>query len=204
MGEEEGARGSGSAHWFINTIDGTSNFAAGIPFFCVSIGVALGDQMLAGVIFDPIRQELFFASTQGAFLNGKPIQARGATTDAEALLVTAFPNPQLEVSDDDARLFGEMVRRFTTVRRMGCAALALASGACGRADVIFEPAIKPWDVDAGMRLVQQAGGRYVSFGEAAPHKNLQPWMLPACIATCPEFNLEQSIMSGWYQLFQKG
>ncbi len=195
VGEEDGAKGNGSIHWYVDPIDGTSNFAAGIPFFCVSIGAALDDQLLAGVIYDPIRGELFSASMQGAYLNNEPIKSRGAETDAEAMLVTAFPSPHMGVSDDDFRLYSKMVRQFATVRRMGSAALTLAYVACGRIDVVFEPGINPWDVAAGMLIVEQAGGRYVAFGQRDGQTPQYPWMCPCVIATCPEFELEQSIMS---------
>ncbi len=194
MGEEDGAKGSGSIHWYIDPIDGTSNFAAGIPFFCVSIGAAHNGQMIAGVIFDPIRRELFAATRQGAFLNGRPIRSHGGQRDSQSLLLTAFPSPHSGVSDEDFRRFSEMVKQFATVRRMGSAALALAYVACGRVDVAFEPAINPWDVAAGMLLVRQAGGQYLPFGPVDSPTHPQPWQYPSFIAACPEFELDKSVM----------
>lgn len=201
MGEEHGTTGDGSVKWYVDPIDGTSNFAAGIPFFCVSIGAVLDEQMVAGVIYDPIRQEMFSASTQGAFLNGRPIRAHGQQRDSQSLLMTAFPSPHTTPSDDEFLFFANIARSFATVRRMGSAALSLAYVACGRADVMYEPGINPWDVTAGLFLVQQAGGKFVTFGkpkEAAT--SAQPWLYPKCIAMCPEFDLEQSVMSALLSL----
>jgi myo-inositol-1(or 4)-monophosphatase len=196
MGEEYGAKGDGSVRWYVDPIDGTSNFAAGIPFFCVSIGAVCDDRMMAGVIYDPIRQELFSASTQGAFLNGQPIRSHGHQTDSQSLLITAFPTPHTNPSDDEFLFFANIVRSFATVRRMGSAALSLAYVACGRADIMYEPGVNPWDITAGLFLVQQAGGKFVTFGRpkenASPAK---PWLYPQCIAMCPEFELERSVMN---------
>lgn len=197
VGEEGGAKGSGSIHWYVDPIDGTSNFARGIPFFCVSIGAALGDQMLAGVIYDPVRREMFSASTQGAFLDDKPIRAHGSQTDSGALILTAFPSPHATgVSDDDFKLFSELVRSFATVRRVGSCALSLAYIACGRADVVFESSVNPWDVAAGILIVEQAGGRYLPLASPSSPADQQPWLSPKFIATCPEFDLEQSVLRG--------
>jgi len=191
MGEEVGSRGNGAIQWYVDPIDGTSNFAAGIPFFCVSIGAIYNNQIVAGVIYDPIRRELFSATTKGAFLNGQPIRSHGHKTENEALLLAAFPSPHADLTADDGQLYVKIVRRFATVRRMGSAALSLAYVACGRVDVSFEPGINPWDVTAGIFLVEQAGGRYIAFGGSQP----QRWQLPKFIATCPEFQLEQSIIN---------
>ena len=194
VGEEDGATGNGSIHWYVDPIDGTSNFASGIPFFCVSIGAALGDQMLAGVIYDPIRHEMFSASTQGAFLNDESIKSRGSQTDSNALILTAFPSPLTTLTDDDFKLYSEMLKSFATVRRVGSCALSLAYLACGRADVVLEPNINPWDVAAGVLILEQAGGRYLPFGSASvPDQNYR-WHFRRFIATCPEFDLGQSML----------
>lgn len=195
VGEEGGTRGSGQVRWYVDPIDGTSNFAAGLPFFCVSIGAVLDEEPLAGVIYDPVRRELFTASRQGAFLNGKPIRADGHQTDSLALLLTAFPSPHAGISDGDSLLFAEILRRFATVRRVGSAALALAYVACGRADVVLETSINAWDVVAGMFLVEQAGGRYIPFGSQTSATGQSAWMFPGFVATCSEFDLEQSIIN---------
>ena len=200
VGEEYGTRGDGTVQWYVDPIDGTSNFAAGIPFFCVSIGAALDGQMVAGIVYDPIRKEMFSATTQGATLNGQPIRAHGRSGQEQALLLTAFPSPHTGVSDNDCKLYLELVRHFTTVRRMGSAALSLAYVACGRADVMYEPGINPWDVAAGSFLVQQAGGQCLGFGkQTVENETPHPWMFAKCLAACPEFELERSVLR---QLFK--
>jgi myo-inositol-1(or 4)-monophosphatase len=194
IGEESGTRGQGAVHWYIDPIDGTSNFAAGIPFFCVSIGAVFNNIPLAGVIFDPVRDELFSATVEGSYLNGEPIRARGSGSDLKALLLTAFPSPHSEVLKQDVELFGQLLDRFATVRRVGSAALSLAYVASGRADVAFEPQINPWDVTAGMLLVEQAGGQYLAFGNPATGGSKPAWLRPAFIAACPEFDMERSVL----------
>jgi myo-inositol-1(or 4)-monophosphatase len=198
IGEESGASGQGAVHWYIDPIDGTSNFAAGIPFFCVSIGAVVNSTLLAGVIFDPVRDELFSATPQGSYLNGEPIQACGSKFDSQALLLTAFPSPHAGVSSQDVALFGHILERFATVRRVGSAALSLAYVACGRADVMYEPYINPWDVAAGMLLVEQAGGQVVGFGSTTTAETPHVWLRPKIVAACPEFDLEQSILNTFF------
>ena len=190
LGEEGGARGTGSLQWYIDPIDGTTNFATGLPFFCISIGVALDRQMLAGIIYEPVRQELFAASTQGAFLNGAPIRAQGARQDAEAVVLTDYPYLRTRFLDDDYQLFAAMVANFRGVRRLGSVALQLAYVACGRADIAFSINASSWDIAAGMFLVEQAGGRYL------PLKTTRPpsWPPVHFIATCPEFELAGSVL----------
>ena len=195
VGEEGGSQGNGSVHWYVDPIDGTSNFATGVPFFCVSIGAVCGDQILAGVIYDPNRDELFSASTRGAFLNNEPIKAKGNTSDAQSLLITAFPSPHIPVTDEDFLTYGELIRGFATVRRMGSAALALAYVACGRADVMYEPAINPWDITAGTFIIEQAGGRCITFGQRDGSMPEQTWLRPTVIATCPEFDVDRSVIN---------
>ncbi len=195
MGEEGGTTGNGNVQWYVDPIDGTSNFATGIPFFCVSIGAAVDGEIISAVILDPMRAELFSATTQGAFLNGVPIAAKGSRTENEAFLLTAFPSPHASATDEDGKLMANIVRRFATLRRIGSAALSLAYVACGRADAAYEPKINAWDVAAGLFIVQQAGGRFVPCGQLPTDVEDKPWNYPECIATCPEFELEQSILN---------
>ncbi len=194
MGEEGGATGQGKVHWYVDPIDGTSNFATGIPFFCVSIGAAVDGEIIAAVILDPIREELFSATTQGAFLNGDPITAKGNRTENEAFLLTAFPSPHASATDEDGKLMANIIRRFATLRRIGSAALSLAYVACGRVDAAYEPRINAWDVAAGLFILQQAGGCFVPCGQLPAGAVDKPWNYPELIATCPEFELEQSIL----------
>lgn len=193
IGEEGGARGDGAVHWYVDPIDGTNNFVAGIPFFCVSIAAALGDRMLAGVVYDPVRDELMAASTTGAFLNGAPIRCGGSATDAGATLLTSYPESGGRASDADLARFGELIRGFRAVRRLGSTALHLAYVACGRADASFERDTNAWDVGAGLFLVQQAGGRYlVPAGEGLTAR--RPWLSRLYVAACPELDLRHSVL----------
>ncbi len=195
VGEEGGARGEGAVRWFIDPIDGTSNFATGLPFFCVSIGAEYNGEILAGAVYDPIRREMFSASTGGAFLNGSPIWARAATTDNRALLLTDFPVPGIDTQEKDFLLFGKMSQQFRSVRRMGAAALELSYVACGRADVALASIISSWDVAAAYLLVIQAGGNYVPVNSNLVDAGSKPWLVPGYIAHAPGFELERSILA---------
>jgi myo-inositol-1(or 4)-monophosphatase len=146
--------------------------------------------MLAGIIYEPVRQELFAASTQGAFLNGAAIRAQGASQDSEAVVLTDFPYLRTSLLADDYELFAEMVKSFRGVRRLGSVALQLAYVACGRADVAFSFNASAWDIAAGMFLVEQAGGRYLPLNSTRP----ESWPPVHFVATCPEFDLDRSVL----------
>ncbi|MCB0194340.1 MAG: inositol monophosphatase [Anaerolineae bacterium] len=195
LGEESGNEGDGAIQWFVDPIDGTTNFAAGIPFFNVSIGAALGQKMLAGVVYDPIRREMFSASTAGAFLNAKPIRAIGNTSEANAVLLTDFPYPDYAITEDDYALFADMVRRFRSVRRIGSAALELAYVACGRVDAAFLGLGSAWDVAAGLMLIDQAGGCYLPIERLATGM----WPPSRCVATCAGFDIEKSVLNTFFE-----
>jgi myo-inositol-1(or 4)-monophosphatase len=190
IGEEAGAYGAGAVQWYVDPIDGTTNFATGFPFFCVSIGAALDQHMLAGVIYDPLRQELFSASVAGAFLNQQPIKAQGSRVDAETVVLTDFPYITRNIVADDYVFFAQMVKNLRAIRRIGSLALELAYVACGRADVVFSTGANAWDIAAGMLLLELAGGRYFPF-ESTRHK---PWPPVDFVAACPEFDLDQSVL----------
>jgi myo-inositol-1(or 4)-monophosphatase len=171
LGEEGGRRGTGRVRWHVDPIDGTNNFASQIPFFCVSIAAEEDGRIVAGVVYDPIRAELFSADADGASCNGSRIAARGASTEREAVLATDFPAPVGPAARLDGlglELFGTMVERFGTVRRLGSTALALAYVAAGRVDVTFGLGAQPWDIAAGLCLVSAAGGLCRSFPGGEP------------------------------------
>ncbi|MEV0347406.1 inositol monophosphatase family protein [Nonomuraea sp. NPDC050680] len=163
VGEEGGLTGSGELRWYVDPIDGTANFAAGLPFFCVSIAAAVAGELVAGVVYDPVREDEFTASTLGAWCNGTPIRSKGATQDREAMLLASYPTPlDLELDGERAlRRYGRFLESFSAVRRPGSAALKLAHVAAGWADVAYGTRSHPWDVAAGALLVRQAGGVYV-------------------------------------------
>jgi myo-inositol-1(or 4)-monophosphatase len=163
LAEESGAQGGAGYRWILDPLDGTTNYAHGVPYFCVSLAVEGpwegATQVLAGAVFDPLRDELFLAARgQGCTLNGVPVRASSAPTLERALLCTGFP---YDVQVDPVAplgLFDRLVRRAQGMRRMGSAALDLANVACGRFDGFFEFGLKPWDVAAGALLVEEAGG----------------------------------------------
>ncbi|MEV0146870.1 MULTISPECIES: inositol monophosphatase family protein [unclassified Nonomuraea] len=163
LGEEGGESGSGPLRWYVDPIDGTANFAAGLPFFCVSIAAAVEGELVAGVVYDPVRDDEFTASTAGAWCNGTPIRSTGASRDREAMLLTSYPTPRdLAARRDEAmRRYGRLLESFAAVRRVGSAALKLAHVAAGWADVAYGTGASPWDVAAGALIVRQAGGVYL-------------------------------------------
>ena len=153
--------------WIIDPLDGTTNYAHGYPCFCVSIGLEYNGRMEVGVVYDPMRDELFTAERgQGASLNGRRIQVSSVNSLSAALLCTGFPYDVRERSEF-ARHFANFIMNAQGVRRDGAAALDLAYVACGRFDGFWEEGLKPWDVAAGSLLIQEAGGR-VSKYDGAP------------------------------------
>ena len=145
--------------WIIDPLDGTTNYAHGYPCFCVSIGLEHKGRMEVGVVYDPMRDELFTAERgEGASLNGRRIQVSPVGSLAGALLCTGFPYDVRERSEF-ARHFANFIMNAQAVRRDGAAALDLAYVACGRFDGFWEEGLKPWDVAAGSLLVAEAGGR---------------------------------------------
>lgn len=160
LAEESGAAQGSEYRWIIDPLDGTTNYSHRVPHFCVSIGVEAADGLVAGVVYDPLRDELFAAARgQGATRNGQPIQASGATSFDRALLCTGFPYDVREKPDAPLGLFNRIIRHAQGIRRTGSAALDLAYVACGRFDGFFEFGLHPWDIAAGALLVTEAGGR---------------------------------------------
>jgi myo-inositol-1(or 4)-monophosphatase len=153
--------------WIIDPLDGTTNYAHGYPCFCVSMGLEYNGRIEVGVVYDPMRDELFTAERgQGASLNGRRIQVSPVNSLSAALLCTGFPYDVRERSEF-ARHFANFIMNAQGVRRDGAAALDLAYVACGRFDGFWEEGLKPWDVAAGSLLIEEAGGR-VSKYDGAP------------------------------------
>ncbi len=169
--EETGSHGGDSGTlWVIDPLDGTTNYAHGLPHYAVSIGVQLEGTRELGVIYDPMRDELFSARRgAGAFLNGERIAVSEATELGHALLATGFGYQVHSEDDDNLEYFGRFLKRARAVRRAGSAALDLAYVACGRFDGFWELHLHPWDVAAGLLLIEEAGGRTSDLvGERAP------------------------------------
>ncbi|WP_067804860.1 inositol monophosphatase family protein [Actinomadura formosensis] len=195
IGEEGGRQGTdGDLCWYVDPIDGTANFAVGLPFFCTSIGAVAGGEVVAGVVYDPVRDEMFSASLDGATCNGERIESRGAARDETAVVATSYPSARdlRDDRDEVLRRFGLMVDAFATVRRPGSAALALAHVAAGWTDVSFDPRLNTWDLAAGLLLVRQAGGTYLPLGgrPGAPDHEA-----PGYVACVGGFDLAGSVMT---------
>lgn len=172
VGEEGGVSGSGRVQWHIDPIDGTSNFARGLAYWCVSIGAVIDGRPVAGVVFDPMAQNVFSADLGGAWLGEEPLRSQAAPQEIDATLVSSFPNPK------DTWLFGEsayqaqsrLVDTFQAVRNLGSGALNLAHVAAGWADATMGFYTNSWDICAGGFLVQQAGGSIRGLAGGADHE----------------------------------
>ena len=149
---------AGPLRWVVDPLDGSVNFARGIPLSAISIGLVDGDEPVLGVTLDPLRGELFAGIVgEGAWLDGAPIRTSEVATPREAVLCTGFPAAS-DFSSDAVASFVQAVQTFRKVRLLGSAALSLAWVACGRADAYAERDIRLWDVAAGLALVRAAGG----------------------------------------------
>jgi len=164
LGEEEGLRDTGSDYrWYVDPLDGTTNFAHGYPVFCVSMALEHKGVRVAGVVYDPTRDELFAAEQgSGAYLNGQPIKVSSTSKLAESLIATGFPSHKRN-KNPNIHFYHQLTLRTHGVRRAGSAALDLSYVACGRFDAFWEFNLKPWDVAAGVLLVQEAGGLVTRF-----------------------------------------
>jgi myo-inositol-1(or 4)-monophosphatase len=164
---EEGAglRKTSTRRWIVDPLDGTVNYAHGLPFFCCAIALEEAGELAAGVVYDPNRDELFAAERgKGATLNGRPIRVSGTQVLDRALVATGFAyNVREEERFDNLDHFGAFVKRAQAVRRPGSAAIDLAWTAGGRIDGFWELFLKPWDWAAGALLIREAGGRVTSF-----------------------------------------
>lgn len=145
--------------WVFDPLDGTTNYAHGLPIFCASLSLEVDGRAIVGAIFDASRQELFTAERgAGAFLNGQPLRPSTTSVLGDALLVTGFPYDVHRKLDDLVAMFGAFLGASRAVRRLGSAALDLCYVAAGRFDAFWEQHLKPWDVSAGALIVEEAGG----------------------------------------------
>ena len=150
--------------WVFDPIDGTNNYAHGLPIFCSSLALEIDGRGEIGAIYDPTRRELFVAERGGgAFLNGRPIRVSTASTLVESMLVTGFPYDVHGRIPEIVGLFGEFVGHARAVRRLGSAALDICYVAAGRMDGFWEQDLKPWDIAAGAIILEEAGGRVTDF-----------------------------------------
>ena len=168
LGEEQGLNDRGSEYrWYVDPLDGTTNFAHGYPVFCVSMALehrsGAGDRRVAGVVYDPTRDEMFAAAHgKGAELNGKPIHVSKTAQLKECLVATGFPSHKRH-KNPNIHFYHQITLRTHGVRRAGSAALDLCCVASGRFDGFWEFNLNPWDTAAGVLIVEEAGGRVTRF-----------------------------------------
>jgi myo-inositol-1(or 4)-monophosphatase len=160
VAEEGGGReGSSEFRWFVDPLDGTTNFAHGYPAFNVTLALARGDEMIVGVVYDPLREEMFAAEKgSGAYLNDQKIRVSSAKRLADSLVSTGFPSTKRS-QNVNIHFYHQLAMTTHGVRRGGSAALDLSYVACGRLDGFWEFGLNPWDLAAGTLLVTEAGGK---------------------------------------------
>lgn len=160
VAEEGGGQQTGAEHrWYVDPLDGTTNFAHGFPVYNVTLALERAGELIAGVIFDPVRDEMFSAERgAGAFLNETRIRVSGCRTVENSLVATGFPSRRRH-RNINVHFYYQLAMLSHGVRRAGAAALDLAYVACGRLDAFWEFGLNPWDMAAGILLVEEAGGR---------------------------------------------
>jgi len=159
VAEESGSRGAGDFVWFVDPLDGTTNFLHGYPQFAVSIALQVRGELDQAVIFDPVRDELFTASRgAGAQMNNRKIRISDCRGLERALVGTGFPLHDKQLLETYMPAFGTLLPQVAGIRRAGAASLDMAFVACGRLDAYWEIGLKPWDVAAGALIVREAGG----------------------------------------------
>ena len=164
LGEEQGLVNTGSDYrWYVDPLDGTTNFAHGFPIFCISMALEHKGKRIAGVVYDPTRDELFAAEQgSGAYLNQQRIRVSKTSTLAECLVGTGFPSHKRH-KNPNIYFYHQITLRTHGVRRAGSAALDLCCVASGRFDGFWEFNLNPWDTAAGVLIVEEAGGKVTDF-----------------------------------------
>jgi myo-inositol-1(or 4)-monophosphatase len=156
---------TGSRHvWFVDPLDGTTNFAHSYPMFCASVALAADGELVAGAVYDAVHDELFTGEKGGgAYLNGRSLRVSEARELIRSLLITGFPYDLHQRLDERLRFFNRVIGKARAVRRDGSAALDLCYVAAGRADGFWEEILSPWDMHAGRLILEEAGGRATRF-----------------------------------------
>jgi len=164
LAEESGLEERGDIRWIIDPLDGTTNFAHGLPWFCTSLALEIEGEIVLGIIYNPVLKECFSAiKEKGTFLNQKPIKVSQTKELGKALLATGFPYDIQQSPEPVMTRFRNMIMHARGVRRAGSAAIDLCYVACGRFDGFWEERLYPWDTAAGMLIVQEAGGKVSDF-----------------------------------------
>lgn len=167
--------------WIIDPIDGTTNFIHGLPVYSISVALTRNSELILGVVYELNQDELFYAEKgKGAFLNGKSIQVSKTLQLSDSLIATGFPYYDYQRIDPYLGSLKELMRTTRGVRRLGSAAVDLAYVAAGRFDAFYEYSLSPWDVAAGILIVQEAGGNISGF-----HEDKNPLFDREIIASCP-------------------
>lgn len=171
MSEESGITpGNAEESWYVDPLDGTVNYAHRIPFFSVSIGFASRGSMLFGVVYDPMRDEMFSAERgKGSSMNGQAIHVSDTTELQKSLLVTGFPYDAWDTEQDNFKNFTRFGKLTQGVRRFGSAALDASYVAIGRFDGFWELSLKPWDIAAGGLIAQEAGARVTNINNLSDY-----------------------------------
>ncbi|MCH8019855.1 inositol monophosphatase [candidate division KSB1 bacterium] len=156
--------------WIIDPLDGTKNYIHGFPVFAVSVALQFKSELRVGVVFDPVRDELFHAEKdKGAFLNDDPIKVSETTDFSECLLATGFPFRAKHLTEPYLDTFKELFYQVSDFRRAGAAAIDLAYVACGRLDGFWELMLNSWDIAAGALLIEEAGGKVTDIWRGDSH-----------------------------------
>jgi myo-inositol-1(or 4)-monophosphatase len=156
---------SGQYRWIIDPLDGTTNFIHSYPAFSVSIALQHNGEIILGLVYDPLRNEIFSAEKgKRAYLNGNQVRISSNTAMENSLIATGFPFRQKDVIDNYLALFKKIFHKVCDIRRGGSAALDFANLSCGRCDGFFEIGLSPWDIAAGSLLITEAGGIVTDFG----------------------------------------
>lgn len=193
---EEGTKSDLGAEyrWLVDPLDGTTNFAHGYPVFCISIALTRGEELVAGFLYDPTRDE-FFAAEQGAGakLNGQSMQVSKTETLSESLLGTGFPSHKRH-KNPNINFYHQLTLRSHGLRRAGSAALDLVNVACGRYDGFWEFNLNPWDTAAGVLLVREAGGAVTRFDGS-------PFLLNSREVLASNGLIHQELMENFAEIF---
>lgn len=171
LSEESGLKdGSGEFRWVIDPLDGTVNFAHQVPIFCISIALTYRDDIVLGIVLNPVDGQLYTAlHGQGAHLNGRPIRVSAITAVSESLLVTGFPYHIRNVFEPIMTRYGNCLKASQAVRRLGSAALDICYVACGCFEGFWEQYLKPWDTAAATLIAAEAGATVTTFSNQ-PYK----------------------------------
>jgi myo-inositol-1(or 4)-monophosphatase len=159
--EQGGVATAGRSHrWVFDPLDGTTNFAHGVPIFCASLALEIDGEAAVAAVYDPNRKELFTAEAgAGSWLNGQRLKASTNATVLESMLVTGFPYSVHQEAEAFLKVFGQVLKRAHAVRRLGSAAIDICWVAAGRMDGFWEASLKPWDTRAAALILEEAGGK---------------------------------------------